>query len=242
MSSDLNPLDAADAAWTVQCGVKQSDSPPPAPPPDPLEIEVRAGERHLAADEGLKALYRASTPFFQRHGSIVRVCMTPAKTAGGEITFAPGITPVSHAMLGRELGRTARWVGFTKKGDERPIDPPKPVVEQIAAMAGEWDFPALTGVIGTPTLRPDGSLLLTEGYDPLTGLVLVGALKIPPVPDIPTRDDAEQALKFLDALLNEFPFADADKGDQSLHRSRPYVRLSMGRPVSQYAGNEGCAG
>ena len=24
--------------------------------------------------------------------------------------------------------------------------------------------------------------------------------------------------------------------------ARPYVRLSMGRPVSQYAGNEGCAG
>jgi hypothetical protein len=28
----------------------------------------------------------------------------------------------------------------------------------------------------------------------------------------------------------------------SRRRVRPHVRLSMGRPVSQYAGNEGCAG
>jgi len=28
----------------------------------------------------------------------------------------------------------------------------------------------------------------------------------------------------------------------SVAEARPHVRLSTGRPVSQYAGNEGCAG
>jgi len=31
-------------------------------------------------------------------------------------------------------------------------------------------------------------------------------------------------------------------GVKYLHSARPHVRLSTGRPVSQYAGNEGCAG
>ena len=187
-------------------------------------IEVRGGERHKAADEGLSALYAARTPFFQRDRELVRVCMIQAKAADGELTFTPGIVQVTHAALGRELGRSARWIAFDRKGKERRIDPPKPVVEQITAMVGEWSFPSLAGVTGTPTMRPDGSLLLNEGYDDATGLVLLGAPKMPPIPKEPTQSDAVRALALIDGLLEEFPFADADKGDQSVNRS---VALSM---------------
>jgi putative DNA primase/helicase len=187
-------------------------------------IHVRAGLRHEAADAGLAALRKAGTRFYQRDRTLVRVCMIEAKTAAGEITPTPGILPISHPMLGRELGRAAHWVGFDRKGKEHRVDPPKPVVEQIAGMAGEWPFPVLSGVIATPTLRADGSLLASEGYDEATGLALVGIPKIPPMPEAPSRADAETALAFIDALLEEFPFADADKKDQSVNRA---VALSM---------------
>lgn len=80
-------------------------------------------------------------------------------------------------------------------------------------MAGEWPFPVLAGVIGTPTMRPDGTLLLTEGYDESTGLVLLGGPAMPSIPEQPTRTQAEAALQLLDRLLDDFPFRDGGKGE-----------------------------
>jgi putative DNA primase/helicase len=185
-------------------------------------IVVRAGDRHLAADAGLKALEAAGTQFFQRSGSLVYVCPIEVKTTDGETTLAPGIEPVSHPMLGRELGRATHWVRFDANGREHRTDPPKAVVEQIAVMVREWPFPTLAGVIGTPTLRRDGSILTAQGYDSKTGLVLLGGPDMPPIPAEPTRHDALTALTalaLLDRLLDEFPFADANKGDQSVNRA-----------------------
>lgn len=181
-------------------------------------ITVRAGLRHEAADAGLAALDAAAVAFHQRGEQIVRVLPIPAKTADGAETTTPGIAAVGHALLGRELGRAARWEGFNRKGDRVRIDPPRPVVEQIAEMAGEWPFPILAGVIGTPTMRADGSLLLTEGYDERTGLVLLGAPDLPPIPKEPTPADAERALNLLDGLLAEFPFRDGGK-QESIDRA-----------------------
>jgi putative DNA primase/helicase len=81
------------------------------------------------------------------------------------------------------------------------------VVKQIAGMIWPWPFPVLAGVIGTPTLRPDFSLLVREGYDTETGLYLMsGGLRLPAIPERPTRDDAAAALVLLDHLLENFPF------------------------------------
>ena len=182
-------------------------------------IQLRAGLRHEAADEGLAALHAARVPFYQRDKSIVRVCVISGKTAAGETTFTPGITPVTSAFLGRALGRIARWERFDQHDRRIRIDPPRPVVEQISDMAGEWPFSVLAGVIGTPTMRPDGSLLLAEGYDASTGLVLLGAPSMPSIPNQPTREDAERSLQLIDALLDEFPFRDGGDRDESVDRA-----------------------
>lgn len=183
-----------------------------------LRITVEAGFRHVAADAGIAALHASGVPFYQRDRSIVRVCMVPAKNAGGDITFTPGIVEVGYAFLSRALGRVARWEKYDRRGDLIRIDPPRPVVEQISDMAGEWPFPVLAGVIGTPTMRPDGALLLAEGYDASTGLVLVGAPNMPPILERPTLAEAEVAMGLLDGLLDEFPFRDGG-GIESVHRA-----------------------
>src|SRR6266700_7348821 len=36
--------------------------------------------------------------------------------------------------------------------------------------------------------------------------------------------------------------SETPSGPWEMAQTRPHVRLSMGRPVSQYAGNEGCTG
>jgi putative DNA primase/helicase len=74
-------------------------------------------------------------------------------------------------------------------------------------MAGEWPFPPIRGVISTQTMRPDGTLLTELGYDPATGFVLFEPPPMPAIPAAPTKADALEALKDIDALFDEFPFA-----------------------------------
>jgi hypothetical protein len=58
-----------------------------------------------------------------------------------------------------------------------------------------------------PALRADGSVLSTNGYDPLTGLFLSSAIELPPIPERPTRDDAVRAADVLLNVTVDFPFA-----------------------------------
>jgi putative DNA primase/helicase len=171
-------------------------------------IRVVAGERHKAADAGIAALVSAQTAFYQRDRSLVRVCQIQARSSSGDIILVPGITEVTQAILERALGQTSIWQRFDAKVyDWVRTDPPRPVTSQILDMVGEWPFPALAGVLGCPTLRQDGSLLATEGYDFATGLVLISAVAMPRLSDAPTRSDADEALDLLSTLINEFPFA-----------------------------------
>jgi putative DNA primase/helicase len=173
------------------------------------EITVRAGERHKAADEGIAALQAAGVAFYQRGSELVRVCDVRARSMTGEVIMVPGIAAVTPAILERALGQTATWQRLdAKKAETVRIDPPRPVVVQILDMVGEWPFPPLTGVIGCPTLRHDGSLLNAEGYDLATGLALRSTVPMPQISEFPTRRDAETAIALLMGLLEEFPFAD----------------------------------
>jgi putative DNA primase/helicase len=173
------------------------------------EITVAAGERHKAADAGIAALQAAGVAFYQRDRALVRVADIKARSTSGEVILVPGIAAVTPAILDRALGQAAHWQRFDpKKAKMVRIDPPGPVVAQILAMVGEWPFAPLAGVTGCPTLRPDGSLLSAEGYDPATGLVLRSAVQMPQIAEFPTRADAEFAVSLLIELLAEFPFVD----------------------------------
>ena len=74
---------------------------------------------------------------------------------------------------------------------------------------GKWGFPTVTGIICAPTLRRDGTVLAKEGFDPATGLLVMGPLpEMPTVAAKPTQQDALNAVRVLDKLLDEFPFVD----------------------------------
>ena len=176
--------------------------------PPQTAIRVIPGRRHEAADAGLVAMRAAGVEFYQRDRSLVRCCILKAKASNGQPIGVPSIVPVTLPALGRALGQSASWEKVNRKRDPIAIDPPNDVVEQIAAMVGEWPFPPLSGMIGTPTLRPDGTVLATEGYDPATGLVLLAPPQMPAILPAPSKAEASEALAFVDNLLVEFPFAD----------------------------------
>jgi len=171
-------------------------------------IRVTGGLLHVHADAGLAALRASDVGFYQRDRALVRTCLIAGRASDGTITMTPGVIPVTPAMLRRALGSAARWEKLNSKGEVLRINPPMDAVEQIADMLGTWSLPVIAGVIATPTLRPDGSVLATEGYDSATGLVLLASPVMPAIPDHPTWHDAEAALTVLNGLLAEFPFVD----------------------------------
>jgi putative DNA primase/helicase len=90
-----------------------------------------------------------------------------------------------------------------------PTDCPKGLAERYLARIGEWKAPTLLGVVTAPTLRADGSILDTPGYDPMSGLLFdpLGVV-FPPVPAAPTEADAAAALARLKDPLKHFAFVD----------------------------------
>lgn len=77
------------------------------------------------------------------------------------------------------------------------------------ARVGEWRVPVLNGIISTPTLRADGSILQTPGYDYESGLLYdPGDAVFDPVPEAPSREEAIQALHILWRPFQDFRFAE----------------------------------
>ena len=80
-----------------------------------------------------------------------------------------------------------------------------------------WKLPVLTGIIQAPTLRLDGSILETPGYDEETGLFFnPGQTNFPPIPINPTKKDAESSLNVLLDIIGEFPFENEESKSVAL--------------------------
>jgi hypothetical protein len=107
------------------------------------------------------------------------------------------------------MGRHAIWVKYDGRTKRMNLtNPPSETAATVMARAGDWSFKTIAGVISTPTMRPDGSLLMDKGYDEATGLLLVEPPPMPLMPDQPTTADAEAAVKLIEGLLVGFPFID----------------------------------
>jgi hypothetical protein len=92
---------------------------------------------------------------------------------------------------------------------EEETTPPPSVLSAVLAGA-EWpSVPTLAGIIGTPVLRRDWSLLQVPGYDPASGLYLAPTVDLPPVPEKPTPGQVAKAREFLlSTLLGDFEWED----------------------------------
>lgn len=158
--------------------------------------------RDITAD-ALGALITANNPpvVFLRSGDLVRIRIDEHGRLRIEILRE------SH-VCGR-LARVANFVRYTRTGAVRHVPPPVMVVRDLAAL-GRWDLPVLEGVVEAPTMRADGSILDTPGYDAATRLLYIPApgLHIPEIPRNPSRDDVRRSLSLLDDAFGDFPYVD----------------------------------
>jgi hypothetical protein len=183
--------------------------PPPVLPPGLPVIQIRNGELSSLATQAENVLIKADAPFYQRTGKLVRPIAEKVDASDGRKTTVARLIPLESVYARDFLNRHAAFVKKDlRTSDDLLVNPPDNIIATMLAREGEWNFRSIAGVITTPTMRPDGSLLLVEGYDPQTRLLLVAPPAIPAIPDRPSKEDGEAALNLFDDLLFGFPFVD----------------------------------
>ena len=173
-------------------------------------LYVRPGEMPGEVDQAEAALLAGNFGIYQRSGQLARVVRLPSSIGGDGVRRAGGIIliqDVRQAWLLEKFALSARWVRRGEEGDI-PINPPASHAAQLLARVGEWRAPVLHGVVSTPTMRRDGTILQTPGFDPSSGLLFEpNGVTYPEVPEAPTRDQALEARDQLFRPFREFRFA-----------------------------------
>lgn len=150
----------------------------------------------------------ANPHLYQRDGNLVRIVRVEDKDVAREHMAAgtPQIRAMSTATLSAELTRTFCFQQQDRRTGEPRNVPPHDRVVAAVKECGEWQgVRPLAGVIETPSMRPDGSILSTNGYDVATGYVYLPSRLYPAIAAEPTRDDAHRALGELGEPWAEFP-------------------------------------
>lgn len=173
-------------------------------------IHVRAGHIPEEVDHAERALIAADVGIYQRGQSLVRVVRLDSSIGEQGVNRAGGalvLKPVVVAWLLEKMALTARWVR-TKGNDTVQIDPPYSHAATLLARLGDWRFPVLSGLVSSPTLRADGSILQLSGYDAASRLLFDPAgISFPSVVDAPTHAEAMMAIEQLAEPFREFAFA-----------------------------------
>ena len=193
-----------------------------------LEITAKGRQLRDIRSECLEALVKANERpepvLFQRSSELVRV----RENEDGR--------PVIQAHTDESLrGRLTEVADFVTppnaSGTTRPIAPPKEVVSDLRTLTAWPAIPALAAIIEAPTIRVDGSLLDTPGYDATSRLYYQPApgLAIPHVPEHPTGDEVAAAVALLRSdLLGDFPFVTAaDEANALALLVTPIVRPNL---------------
>ena len=212
--------------WLAAGGTRAQLEALVAAPPlwEPPAAEAAAGETddrpvipitpHLPAlIDALQAVLRAQEPpWLYVHAD--RLCVLRRHQGGQAPGSPPGVGGLYLADLTRphltELASgLARWEKYDQRQRAwRHALPSDKALEGFLAR-GQWPFPELSGLLTAPTLRPDGSVLDTPGYDAATGLYYdPQGVTFPPLPAQPDIVDARSAIEQLREVFVDFLYPD----------------------------------
>ena len=168
-------------------------------------IKIIKGELNNIVDIAEREL-AATKIYYQRGGIIVSIYMdkNTKQTLIQAVTTSSLIRTLSDIAIWEQYdGRSKSWVR---------IDPPARYVAILFDSNNYQHLPVINGLARQPYLRPNKSLMKQPGYDLDTGMFGVFDGKKFLIPDKPSFDDAKEALKILNELLDEFCFVnDEDK-------------------------------
>lgn len=199
--------------------VKPASLPAPRPSTLPEIVITGRANRDLTADAltALKAANDKSPRVFVQNGRLSRVRSTEERAK---------IEPIGEDALRGELDRCADWYRRDRNGIT-PTAVPVAVVKDLLSLDGLLGLPEIDGVVESPVMRPDGTILIERGYDAGTRLYYHprASLELPEIPDKPSGKDVKAALNTLLEPIAEIPFAsDADRANALGYFLTPLVR------------------
>lgn len=213
----------------IRKALKEAAKEANAPPPEGAIVlaDGRLNDNLRAAETALLA---AQVPIYERGAELVRTVRLERSEESAGVRRDAGATvivPVSDRWLVQRLADAAPFVRTNVKGDHVPADPPLEFARHLMDRQGEWTFPTLRGIVNAPTMRADGSILQSAGFDAASGLIFdPSGVEFPPIADKPTRDDAMAALAAIDELFALFPYERTEPGQHPLWTPSYAVTLS----------------
>jgi hypothetical protein len=152
---------------------------------------------------------------------------------GSQVTVSP-VSPDKLNFLLAHHVRTFRYAKTNGRGDvARKAASAGAATLRAVVTSNFWPgVPRLAGVITTPTLRPDGSLIQDPGYDKATGLYFQPAIRVARVPDKITDEQVRTSREYVfGKVFGEFCWA--TPGDFANYLAvltspmlRPYIKTT----------------
>lgn len=179
---------------------------------------------------------------YQRGGVLVCVVDGTDKQRSG-VTLpeaVPQIQPLPNAMVRERVTQAVQLVEERRSGEDTVPVPVHPPAWLIQAIHKRNDYGGavrpLTAITQTPTLRTDGTVIQTAGYDTQTGILYRPNCEFPRVPEHPTQEDAAQAAAELLEVIVDFPFAsDSDRSVWLAFELTLLVRPAIDGPCPLFA-------
>jgi hypothetical protein len=202
---------------------------------------------HVAVFHAAQAIAR-HPDVYTRTGELARVIRHPGSDPDEKgihrAAGSPVIVPMDSDTARVWLSMAARFERFDARDkDWRTIPPSRDIAGSVLGLRSYPDGRELVGVVESPTLRPDGSLIETPGFDRATGLLYLPNADFPAVPDHPTEGDARNAVALILRLVTDFPFAsDCDRAAWLAYLLTVIVRSAIEGPVPLFLFSSNVAG
>jgi hypothetical protein len=124
------------------------------------------------------ALHESGVNIFQQGGRLVRTMRLDQEEETAGFTRRGSSLLIRDVDVPRLHGYMLEHIRFTrlviKKGELTEVPGPRPrsLAVDFLAHVDQWRMRVLRGIIETPTLREDGTLIRDDGYDSASGLLL----------------------------------------------------------------------
>ena len=160
----------------------------------------------------INAKHSEAVRLFVRGGVLVHAIESDDIDAEGRLA----IRDLPPCLVRERITQACRLVAVKETEEGVEVEPTRPPGWLVYAVYRRGSYGGairpLSGIVESPTIRVDGSIVQTPGYDRQTGLIFRSSTSFPPVPESPTQSDAKNALLTLLDVLADFPmFDDADR-------------------------------
>ena len=202
--TDKDLFDMAHRACKFPAGQKKQEAINNAGSELP-QIVVNGRPLRDVTTEAITAMQAANNPprIFERGAN-------PVRTNRNEQN-RPFIELMSEAAMRGFMDRSADYMSVRQDDKDgliyTHVHPPQDVVKDVLTVP-QRRFPPLVGITPNPVIRANGTILSKPGYDAESKLYYEPepGLKVPDIPDNPTKEQLQAAINLFIEPLCDFPF------------------------------------